>query len=90
MREDLERIVRQAMSGQDVHHMRAVIEKELFHYDILFALDQAGLLSTLTFQGGTSLRLTLSLPASEFQNGKLASQPHPSVGTCPGNESSWK
>jgi len=38
-------------------HMRPVIEKELLHYDILFALDKAGLLEPLTFQGGTCLRL---------------------------------
>ena len=37
--------------------MRPVIEKELLHYDLLFALDTAGLLDLLTFQGGTSLRL---------------------------------
>lgn len=36
---------------------RPVIEKELLHYDILFALDQAGLLDDIVFQGGTSLRL---------------------------------
>ncbi|MEQ4924389.1 nucleotidyl transferase AbiEii/AbiGii toxin family protein [Proteus hauseri] len=36
---------------------RAVVEKELFHYDIIFALSSAGLLRSLTFQGGTSLRL---------------------------------
>jgi predicted nucleotidyltransferase component of viral defense system len=36
---------------------RPVIEKELLHYDILFALDQAGILDELVFQGGTSLRL---------------------------------
>ncbi|MBW2366558.1 MAG: nucleotidyl transferase AbiEii/AbiGii toxin family protein [Deltaproteobacteria bacterium] len=39
------------------YHMRPVIEKELLHYDILFALDKEGLLDQLTFQGGTSLRL---------------------------------
>jgi predicted nucleotidyltransferase component of viral defense system len=37
--------------------MRPVIEKELLHYDILFALDKEGLLDKLTFQGGTLLRL---------------------------------
>ncbi len=37
--------------------MRPVIEKELLHYDILFALDRENLLDRLTFQGGTSLRL---------------------------------
>ena len=37
--------------------MRPVIEKEILHYDILFCLDQAGLLKDLVFQGGTCLRL---------------------------------
>ena len=43
------------MDGQ--MHMRPVIEKELLHYDILFALDKEKLLDKLIFQGGTSLRL---------------------------------
>ena len=34
-----------------------VIEKELIHYDIFDALDELGLLNSLTFQGGTCLRL---------------------------------
>ena len=34
-----------------------VIQKELLHYDILYCLKQAGLLDSLVFQGGTSLRL---------------------------------
>jgi predicted nucleotidyltransferase component of viral defense system len=38
-------------------NLRAVVEKELLHYDLLFALDEAGLLDQLTFQGGTALRL---------------------------------
>lgn len=37
--------------------MAATIEKELLHYEILDALDRSGLLETLVFQGGTSLRL---------------------------------
>lgn len=37
--------------------MRTAIEKEILHYDIFFALDRAGLLNELVFQGGTSLRL---------------------------------
>lgn len=37
--------------------MRPVIEKELLHYDILYALDEAWVLDNLVFQGGTSLRL---------------------------------
>jgi predicted nucleotidyltransferase component of viral defense system len=41
----------------DGEALRPVVEKELLHYDILRALDQAGLLDHLTFQGGTALRL---------------------------------
>lgn len=43
-------------------HMRPVVEKEILHYDILFALDQEGLLDALTFQGGTCLRLCHGSP----------------------------
>ncbi len=46
-----------AMQENQVAHMRAVVQKELLHYDILYCLEQAGLLGGLVFQGGTSLRL---------------------------------
>lgn len=55
-------IVNHALQNQRVLHMRPVIEKELLHYDILFALDQENLLDKLTFQGGTSLRLCYGAP----------------------------
>lgn len=42
--------------------MRAVVEKELLHCDMLFAMDSAGLLDELTFQGGTCLRLCYGAP----------------------------
>lgn len=58
---DFEYLVQQAMQVSDYSHMRPVIEKELLHYDILFSLDQAGLLDALTFQGGTALRLCYGL-----------------------------
>jgi predicted nucleotidyltransferase component of viral defense system len=57
----LDHLVNLAMQSSDKQHMRPVIEKELLHYDILFALDQAGLLDQLTFQGGTALRLCYGL-----------------------------
>lgn len=50
-------LVELAMREPGRSHMRPVIEKELLHYDILFALDNANLLDQLIFQGGTSLRL---------------------------------
>lgn len=54
-------LVDRAMQSNDWSHIRPVIEKELLHYDILFALDHANLLDTLTFQGGTALRLCYGL-----------------------------
>lgn len=55
--ENFEQLVNRAMVNDNFTHMRAVIEKELLHYDILFALEKAGLLDSLVCQGGTSLRL---------------------------------
>ena len=55
--EDFILLVNRAMTDDNVTHMRAVVEKELLHYDILFALEKEGLLDQLVFQGGTSLRL---------------------------------
>jgi predicted nucleotidyltransferase component of viral defense system len=55
--ESFEVLVERAMQAGGRAHMRPVIEKELLHHDILFALDQASLLEHLTFQGGTALRL---------------------------------
>lgn len=62
MIENFPELVNRAMRSQNMSHMRPVIEKELLHYDIMFALDQANLLSTLTFQGGTCLRLCFGAP----------------------------
>ncbi len=56
-RADFEELVNRAMAVPGRAHMRLVVEKELLHYDILFCLDQEGLLDQLTFQGGTALRL---------------------------------
>lgn len=50
-------LTEKAMQQAGRKHMRPVIEKELLHYDILFALDKEDLLDNLSFQGGTSLRL---------------------------------
>ncbi|GGP67537.1 nucleotidyltransferase [Shewanella algicola] len=55
--ENFAQLVNKAMQVEHVSHMRSVIEKELLHYGILFALEKGGLLDKLTFQGGTSLRL---------------------------------
>ena len=59
---DFQALVALAMTDQARVRMRPVVEKELLHYDILFALDEEGLLDQLTFQGGTSLRLCYGSP----------------------------
>ena len=53
-------LVEQAMKNPGRANMRPAVAKELLHYDILFSLDNAGLLNKLTFQGGTALRLCYS------------------------------
>ncbi|WP_257296747.1 nucleotidyl transferase AbiEii/AbiGii toxin family protein [Endozoicomonas sp. YOMI1] len=55
--EDFSLLVERIMQNNNLALMRPVVEKELLHYDILFCLDQEGLLDHLVFQGGTSLRL---------------------------------
>lgn len=54
---DFDALVELAVGQGGTNSMRPVIEKELLHYDILYALDEARLLDNLVFQGGTSLRL---------------------------------
>lgn len=55
--ENFTALVEKAIEESDGARNRPVIEKELLHYDILVALDRAGLLDEIVFQGGTSLRL---------------------------------
>jgi len=57
MPEDFKELVDVAMQQPGRTAMRPVVEKEILHYDIFYALDAAGLLKDLVFQGGTSLRL---------------------------------
>ncbi|MGP9799056.1 nucleotidyl transferase AbiEii/AbiGii toxin family protein [Halomonas sp. 86] len=54
---DFKSLVDQVMKDAALGHMRPVIEKELLHYDLLYALDKESMLDSLVFQGGTSLRL---------------------------------
>ncbi|MBC8946165.1 nucleotidyl transferase AbiEii/AbiGii toxin family protein [Xenorhabdus indica] len=56
-RADFSQLVDHILQNGQIKHMRPVIEKEILHYDILFCLEQSGLLDDLIFQGGTSLRL---------------------------------
>jgi len=55
--QDFNQLVELAMRKPGLTTIRPVIEKEILHYDIFQALDVAGLLKGLVFQGGTSLRL---------------------------------
>ncbi|WP_290652734.1 nucleotidyl transferase AbiEii/AbiGii toxin family protein [Idiomarina sp.] len=55
--ENFTALVERAIQESGGARNRPVIEKELLHYDILVALDRAGLLDEIVFQGGTSLRL---------------------------------
>lgn len=52
-----DKLVDQALEGQpELSVLRAVVEKELLHHDILREMGAAGLLNSLTFIGGTCLR----------------------------------
>jgi len=55
--ESFQRLVSLAMQDPNLANMRPVIEKEIIHFDLLFALDQEGLLNDLVFHGGTAVRL---------------------------------
>lgn len=61
-RVNFDELVARAMAQPGRAAMRPVIEKELLHLDILFALERERLLDQLTFQGGTSLRLCQGSP----------------------------
>ena len=49
-------------SRTDLSLLRPVVEKELLHHDILREMSSAGLLSGLTFIGGTCLRACYGSP----------------------------
>jgi len=52
-----DRLVDEALQGlEELTPLRAVVEKELLHHDILREMSSAGLLAGLTFMGGTCLR----------------------------------
>jgi predicted nucleotidyltransferase component of viral defense system len=52
-----DRLVRQALQARpELTAVKAVVEKELLHHDILREMSAAGLLAGLTFIGGTCLR----------------------------------
>ena len=52
-----DQLVNEALrSGAELTSLRPVVEKELLHHDILREMSEAGLLTDLTFIGGTCLR----------------------------------
>jgi len=52
-----DRLIDEALQGlEELAPLRAVVEKELLHHDILREMSRAGLLAGLTFMGGTCLR----------------------------------
>ena len=52
-----DRLVSQALEARpELTAVKAVVEKELLHHDILREMSAAGLLAGLTFIGGTCLR----------------------------------
>ncbi len=52
-----DRLVSEALQGvAELAPLRAVVEKELLHHDVLREMSNAGLLAELTFIGGTCLR----------------------------------
>jgi len=53
----LDVLTEKAMRDGQLTNMRPVVRKEILHYDLLFCLEQAGVLGRWVFQGGTSLRL---------------------------------
>lgn len=58
-----ERLVEQALStSPPLTPVRAVVEKELLHHDILREMNASGLLSGMTFIGGTCLRACYGSP----------------------------
>lgn len=59
---DFTDLVDLVMKDRQFAGLRPVIEKEILHYDIMFALDREGLFENLVFQGGTSLRLCHGAP----------------------------
>ena len=83
MTQDLSYLVDLAMEDPRLGGMQLVVEKELLHYDILFAMDRGRFLDGLVFHGGTALRLCHGAPrfsedldfsgGADFTSSRLAS-----------------
>jgi predicted nucleotidyltransferase component of viral defense system len=86
-KQDFNALVNLAMEQPGRAAMKPVVEKEILHYDIFHALDKAGLLTDLVFQGGTSLRLcrgsNLFSEDLDFAGGKdFTSQKMQAIKSC--------
>lgn len=57
MRVDFEALARGIAAERGLEALEPVIEKEIVHYEMLQSLSRHGLLESLSFQGGTCLRL---------------------------------
>ena len=62
MQADFNQAAQRALAEIGGDHLLPIVQKELLHYEILFALDSANLLRGLVFQGGTALRLCYGAP----------------------------
>lgn len=72
-------LVERAMERPGLQVIGHVVEKELLHYDILFALEREGCLKSLVFHGGTCLRLCYDSPRLsedlDFAGAKISTPP---------------
>ena len=63
----------------ELEDLQPVVTKELIHYEIMWSLDNAGLLKDLTFHGGTALRLCYGANRmsedSTLQEGRTSREP---------------
>ena len=62
MRVDFNRAAQRAAAEVGGDHLLPIVQKELLHYEILFALDRTNLLQELVFRGGAALRLCYGAP----------------------------
>lgn len=61
---DFNQLVDDIVRSGNLASVRPVVEKELLHYDILYALANAGFLKSLIFQGARRCACATALTAS--------------------------